>query len=335
MNEPNIIHPHTVNRKKKSLKKRLVFFALIPLVIFFGFFIFRVGHTFSFINNGFWGNSIHFNSADAPEEKNRIDILIVGLRGEGDVDAGDNLTDTMMVLSIKTDLMKAALISIPRDLFVQIPQYNKMEKINFAYAYGEAMHSDGLRVSQMAVEKVSGINIDYAVAINFPTFIKVIDTLGGVDVYVSEDFIEAQQWGFEFKVPKGWNHLNSESALYYARSRYSSSDFDRAKRQHDIIMAVAKKAASLGILANPVKLNRMLDSISSGVKTNIGFLDMVKLLSYAKPVTSESLARVVLDDSEHGLLVSGFSNGAYILYPKAGREDYTQLHALFRNIFNE
>ncbi|OGD32352.1 hypothetical protein A3C91_04815 [Candidatus Azambacteria bacterium RIFCSPHIGHO2_02_FULL_52_12] len=333
MDEPGIIQPHKLERKKWSLKKRLGFFAAALIVLFVGFFVFRVGHTFSFINGGILGKIIHINSADAPEEKNRIDILIVGLRGEGDVEAGDNLTDTIMVLSIKTDTKKAALLSIPRDLYVQIPRYGKMEKINFAYAYGEAVYKDGLSLSTLAVEKATGINIDYAAAINFPTFINVIDALGGIDVWVPKDFSEAQQWGYEFKVPKGWNHFNSETALYYARSRYSTSDFDRARRQHDILTAVAKKATGLGVLANPVKLNRMLDSLAAGVKTDIGFLDMVRLLGYAKSITGDSLARAVLDDSENGLLVSGFVNSAYVLYPKAGVEDYTQIHALFQNIF--
>lgn len=333
MNEPGIIQPHKPERKKWSLKKRLGFFTAALVVLFVGFFVFRVGYTFSFINGGILGKTITINSSDAPEEKNRIDILIVGLRGEGDVEAGDYLTDTMMVLSIKTDTKKAALISIPRDLYVQIPRYGKMEKINFAYAYGEAAYKDGLSLSRLAVERVTGITIDYTAAINFPTFINVIDALGGIDVYVPKDFSEAEQWGNEFFVPKGWNHFNSETALYYARSRYSSSDFDRARRQHDILMAVAKKATGLGVLANPVKLNRMLDSIATGVKTDIGFLDMVRLLGYAKSITGDSLARAVLDDSEKGLLVSGFSNGAYILYPKAGMENYREIHELFRGIF--
>lgn len=333
MEEFPIIKPYHTEKKKWSSKKRLGFFVAGVLVLFAAFFFLKVEKTFSFINHHVLGKFIHLNNADAPQEKNRIDILILGLRGEGDIAAGDNLTDTMMVLSIKTDEKKAALISIPRDLYMQIPRYEKMEKINFAYAYGENVYGDGLDLARLAVEKAAGINIDYTVAINFPTFIKVVDALGGIDVYVPHDFLENQQWGYSFFVPKGWNHMNSETALYYSRSRYSSSDFDRARRQHDVLVAVAKKATSLGILANPVTLNAMLDSIANGVKTDIGFMDGLKLLNYTKLVTNDALIRKTLDTSAGGLLSEGYMNTAYVLYPKAGLEDYTQLHALFRDIF--
>lgn len=333
MREFPIIQPYHKEKKKWSFKKRLGFFVAGMLVLFAVFFFLKVEKTFSFINHRVLGKFIHLNNADTPQEKNRIDILILGLRGEGDVEAGDNLTDTMMVLSVKTDQKKASLISIPRDLYIQIPRYEKMEKINFAYAYGESVYGDGLNLSRLAVEKATGINIDYTVAINFPTFIEIIDTLGGVDVFVPHDFQENQQWGHSFFVPKGWNHMNSETALYYSRSRYSSSDFDRARRQHDVLVAVAKKATGLGILANPVRLNAMLDSIAAGVRTDIGFMDGLKLINYTKLITSDALIRKTLDTSDDGLLSEGYINNAYILYPKSGLESYTQLHALFRDIF--
>lgn len=329
-----IIKPYISEKKRWSSKKRLGFFVLgVVMFLCFAFFL-KIEKTFSYINHHVIGKSIHLNNTNTPQEKNRIDILILGLRGEGDVEAGDNLTDTMMVLSIKTDEKKASLISVPRDLFTQIPRYEKMEKINFAYAYGENVYGDGLDLSRLAIEKVTGINIDYTIAINFPTFIKIIDLLGGVDVYVPHDFSETQQWGYTFFVPKGWNHMNSETALYYSRSRYSTSDFDRARRQHDILVAVAKKATSLGILANPITLNAMLDGVASGVKTDIGFMDGIKFLNYVKLITGDSLIRKTLDTSDSGLLSEGYVNNSYVLYPKAGLENYTQIHALFRDIFN-
>ncbi len=333
MGEFPVIKPYQAEKKKWSFKKRLGFFVAGMVILLAFVFFLKVEKTFSYINYHVFGKSIHLNNTDTPQEKNRIDILILGLRGEGDVEAGDNLTDTMMVLSIKTDEKKASLISIPRDLYIQIPRYEKMEKINFAYAYGENVYGDGLDLSRLAVEKATGINIDYTVAINFPTFIKIIDSLGGVDVYVPYDFIEKQQWGYEFFVPKGWNHMNSETALYYSRSRYSSSDFDRARRQHDVLIAVAKKATSLGILANPVTLNTMLDSIAKGVKTDIGFMDGLKLLNYIKLITGGSLIIKTLDTTAKGLLAEGFIGSNYILYPKAGLGDYTQIHSLFRDVF--
>ena len=76
----------------------------------------------------------------------------------------------------------------------------------------------------------------------FPHSGGLIDAVKGIDVYVPADFTESSQWGYEFSVPKGMNHMNSETALYYARSRYSTNDFDRARRQQDIITALGKKS---------------------------------------------------------------------------------------------
>jgi len=273
------------------------------------------------------------NDTAGSREENRINILILGLRGGTGEDAGDYLTDTMIVLSIKTNKNKAAMFSIPRDLYVRIPGYNKMEKINHAYTYGMQMQGDGLRLATLTVQRVSGVAIDHTVAIDFSTFKGLIDALGGVDVYVPADFTESSQWGYEFHVPKGMNHMDSETALYYARSRYSTNDFDRARRQQDIIMALGRKVMSLGILANPIAINKTLNTVAAGVRTDIDLISMLGLARYAKIITQGGLERFVFDDSQDGLLVSGHAENAYILSPRAGMEDYSEIKKRFSEVF--
>lgn len=298
--------------------------------IVFSFLFVKVEKTFSFINNGFWRRITH---VDNNQEKNRLDILVMGLRGKDDVENGGLLTDTIILISIDTDSDKVAFLSIPRDLYVKIPASNRMEKINFAYAYGNEKYGDGLSSARSVVEQVAGVNIDYVAAVNFDAFKDLIDILGGVDVYVPKEFVETSQWGWEFRVPQGLNHMNSQAALYYARSRFSSSDFDRSRRQQDILMAVGNKILSLKILSNPVKLNSILNSLSKGIDTDIDFISMLNLIKYAKLMQGDKITKFILNDSPDNLLTSDHINGAYVLYPKAGMENYDAINTKFKNIF--
>ena len=316
--------------KRWSWKKRVAISAAVVFFIVFSFLFAKVEKTFSLINNRLWKRTIHI---DNYQEKNRTDILMLGLRGKDDLENGGLLTDTIMLLSIDTADDKAAMISIPRDLYVRIPGLGKMEKINFAYAHGKGRDRDGLNASRQAVEKATGVNIDYVVAVDFESFISLIDTIGGIDVYVPREFTETSQWGWEFRVPKGMNHMNSQTALYYARSRYSTSDFDRSRRQQDILMAIAGKALSLKILSNPVKLNAILDSLSKGLDTDIDFISMLNLIKYGGLAQNDKITRFILNDSDDNLLKSDHINGAYVLYPKSGMENYDAIKEKIRNIF--
>ncbi|MBI1754937.1 LCP family protein [Candidatus Azambacteria bacterium] len=319
--------------RKWSWMKRLGACAAVFVLLFVSFFLFKVEKTFSLINTKMFSKVFQVDNQDDYQEKNRVNILIMGLRGKGDVLNGEYLTDTMMVLSIKTDANKAALFSIPRDLYVRVPGWGKMEKINFAYAYGKQTLHDGLQIATRVVERVAGVHIDYAIAVNFSSFMKLIDMVGGIDVYVPNDFSESAQWGFDFQVPKGVNHMNGETALYYSRSRYSSNDFDRARRQQDVLTALGNKVAGIGVFANPIKLSKMLDALSEGVDTDIDFISLLRFTKYAKAMSEADLARIVFDDSQNGLLVSGFAASAYVLYPKAGIENYNEIKDRFRSVF--
>lgn len=313
-----------------SFKKKIGVSALVIFLVFFSFFFAKVEKTFSLINNSFWRRVTHI---DNYQEKNRVDILVMGLRGKDDIENGGLLTDTIMLVSIDTATDKAALLSIPRDFYLNIPKLSRMEKINFAYAYGKDKYNDGLSASRLAVEKVAGINIDYVVAIDFGAFSDLIDILGGIDVYVPKDFVETSQWGWEFRVPKGMNHMNSRTALYYARSRFSTSDFDRSRRQQDILMAIGNKILTLKILSNPLKLNSVLDSLAKGIDTDIDFISILNLIKYAKLVESDKVIRFILNDSSDNFLAADHINNAYVLYPKAGMENYNAIKEKFRNIF--
>jgi len=316
-----------------SLRKKIIIFLIALVLALMGFFLLKVGKTFSLVNVGFWKRTFKF---DNYREKDRVDILVLGMRGENDIEEmGKYLTDTIMILSVKTDENKAAMASIPRDLYVKIPQHSKMEKINYAYAYGNTLNGDGLGMAEIVVEEATGVDIDYVAVIDFSAFKKLIDMVGGIDVYAPREFVETSQWGWEFRVPQGMNHMNGETALYYARSRYSTSDFDRSRRQQDIIMALGDKLMRKEILANPIKLNAVLNAVSDGIDTNIDLISLLGMVKYADILKNNNIRKLVLDDSENSLLTSGHINGSYVLYPKEGMENYSRIREKFRNIFED
>ncbi|MEK7453188.1 MAG: LCP family protein [Patescibacteria group bacterium] len=319
---------------KKSFLKRFSFFVFIFLFLFVIFIFLKAGYTFSLISSDytFWQSSID----DGYEERDRIDILILGMRGDDDVQYGGTLTDSIMILSIDTKNNKTAFISIPRDLYTKIPRHdNKREKINFAYAFGENKKIGGLNISKDVIESITGIVIDYAVAIDFKTFENLIDVVGGIDVYLNKEFTEASQWGFEFTIPAGKNTIDGKTALYYARSRFSTDDFDRSRRQQDVLVSLKNKLLNTGVLVNPLKINEIFNSIGKGVKTNIDFTTSLRLIKYIKYMDSAHLTRKIIDASENGLLQAGKIDDSYVLYPKIGLDNFTDIKEEIRGIFKQ
>jgi LCP family protein required for cell wall assembly len=258
---------------------------------------------------------------------------------------------------------QASLVSLPRDLYVEVPKYGK-EKINAIYSIGETQNyaGGGLQLMKAVVSMISGVYIDHAVSVDFIGFQKIIDHLGGIVIYRNTPFIEDKQWmydgkegkeywrlsehasttesgatttepGWVFYVPAGSNIMNSEDALYYARSRYSSSDFDRMRRQQEVISAIKSKALNLGVLANPVKIFNILDIVEKNISTDMEISDIKELISIAKEAKIQDIKREILDSSEEGLLIEDRVNGMYVLLPKSG--EYREIQALFKRVISD
>jgi len=308
------------------------------LVVVGGLLVYKTGFTFNQIQTGEVGElSLTENMATPTPDSDRINILLLGLRGEDDPNGG-LLTDSVMVLSVKKSTGQVALISIPRDLFILMPGANYKEKINFAYALGfEKKGAAGaLLFSKIAVSQVTGLYIDKAVSVDHAAFKEVIDILGGVDVYLDKPFSEKTQFAKEMLIdlPAGQNHLDGTTALYFVRSRFETSDFDRARRQQLVLVAAKDKALSLGVIANPVKVFQILDSLGRNVKTDMSISDIKSLLTLANGLEADKITHKVFDTTPEGLLQSSKSDaGAYILLPAAG--DFSKIQSACRNIFGQ
>jgi len=242
--------------------KKWILFSIILIVGFFLFFFFKTSFTISKVID--WSREtiiLPFNQdlPDLPEDDpDRINILLLGIRGLEDPGDGKLLSDAMILLSIKESTGQIALISLPRDLYTRIWCTQEDKKINFAYAQG------GLDCAKKTVSLVTDLHVDHAVSVSFEALKEGVDALGGIEVYLNESFEESFQWSKEgweedehwfikeidgeerwvFNVATGTNYLDGQTTLYYVRSRYSTNDFDRMRRQNQVLMAIKEKALS-------------------------------------------------------------------------------------------
>jgi len=253
------------------------------------------------------------------EDQGRVNILLMGIPGEGN--DGPNLTDTLIVASLSTKPDgNSFLFSLPRDLYVKVPSYGDT-KINAVYEIGNNQAADGggKLISQVAGD-VLGLTIPYCIKIDFSGFVKLIDALGGVTITVDKDLYDdkypAANNGYQVvDIKAGTYTMDGATALKYARSRQSTSDFDRARRQQQVIMAIKTKAMESDLLSNPAKAIAIMDILSDHVETNIKLSEMKRLVTLFKGLDLTKLSTKVFDDSATGLLYATKVNDIYVLRP--------------------
>lgn len=143
----------------------------------------------------------------------------------------------------------------------------------------------------------------------------------------------SEECGGNFTLPKGVNHLDGTKALCYVRSRYATSDFDRARRQQQVIQEIKTKALSVGTLTDFSKISAMLDSLGNNASTNLEAWEMKRLFELYTQIGDVKITQKVLEDSEEGLLYNPKGTDAsvgYILLPRG--ENYDRIHALFNSL---
>lgn len=269
------------------------------------------------------------------EGDGRINILLLGMGGAGH--EGPNLTDTIMVVSIDPRRKDAIMLSIPRDLYVSIPGFGKA-KINAVYAYGEERKKGQGPINiKNTVSNLLDLPIHYYLAVDFAGFRKAIDTVGGIDINVekalNDPYFPAERGsGYEpFIIKPGMIHMDGKLALKYARTRHTTSDFDRAKRQQDLLAALRAKALTKSTLINPSKIASLIDIFGDHIHTDMDIAEIMKMASIAKAISASRLETRVLDNSSTGLLVDARVNGAYVLLPKTGNLNEIRefVHSIF------
>ncbi len=234
-----------------------------------------------------------------------LNVLLMGSDGEITGD-GFVRTDTMIVVSINRDTGSVAMLSLPRDLFVYIPSWG-MQRLNLAYTRGQSGGwNDGtFELLRQTILYNFGINVHYYALIDLSGFREAVDTLGGVDIAVDCAIEDLPLIGADvpaaarrvnedgyYALDVGYYTLDGGEALWYARSRHNSTDFDRGRRQQQLLRALWRKARDTGQLARLPELWSLGTRI---VETNLTFEDVVGLLPLAlnlNPALIENFALV-------------------------------------------
>lgn len=345
-------HQDSVEKIIKPNKKRWLGFFMIVLIALFGLF--------SWIGLDVWkaAANIITKNLDNPapflnlagkidpnklqgEGDGRINILLLGMGGANH--PGGQLTDTIEVASIDPVNKKIALLSIPRDLYIKIPGsgYNK---INYTYYYGEQntkTTGGGPTLVKKTISEILDLPIHYYVKLDFTGLVKLVDALGGLDINVdkalSDPFYPAENMiDYDpFYVKVGQQHFDGKTALKYARSRETSSDFDRSRRQQQIMTAVKEKALSSGVLTNPKKLTEIIKILGDHVRTDLKVNEMERVFSIVKNINDTDIISKVIDNSTDGPLVSGQVEGGYYLTPRAGIGNYKDIQTIAHSIFTD
>lgn len=365
----------------KRHRTRNVFIVVIAIFLIFGIgFLIKAGNVVQKVTRGSVFDSIIRSLPGVPdtlkgEKDGRINILLLGMRGAG-VEGGGLLADTIMVVSVFPEKNAVSIVSVPRDLYVVIPGTSDQRKINYAHYAGEENGKGaGLETMKQAVANVTGLEIHYAISINFAGFEELVNSLGGLDIHLNEPFIEPKQFHEEkvcdanvftvpsgnweikksgrtgkikaqyplcynpveecggiFQLPAGDVHLNGEQALCYVRSRATSSDFDRSRRQQEVVKQIKEKALSLGTLADFGKVNSMLDALGNNVRTDMAAWEMKKGWEIQQKLVSPDIKQRVLENTEEGMLYAPENTGdaGYILLPRG--DNYDRIHEMFKNL---
>jgi LCP family protein required for cell wall assembly len=209
------------------------------------------------------------------QPKGQINILLLG--SDQRLGSGGFRTDTILLLTINPAENKVNLTSFPRDLYVYIPGWT-MQRINTAFAHGD------FETMAITFEYNLGVRPDHYILINFWSFVEVINSLGGIDVQVSQDLSEYTGRGW-FNIPAGVNHMDGDTALYYSRSRMSSNDFDRNRRQQEVLTAIIDKLISVYTIS---KVPELFKIYSENVTTDLRLLDVLPLVPMAAKFKNSS-----------------------------------------------
>lgn len=262
-------------------------------------------------------------SSDGPAAKawdgsRRVTALLMGLDFR-DWELGERAsrTDTMMLLTIDPVSNTAGMLSIPRDMWVYIPGFD-YGKINTAYYLGEInnLPGGGPALAVQTVEQFLGVPIDFYAQIDFNSFEKFIDELGGLDLKIRQPItIDPLGPGNTRTLEPGTQTLTGAEALAFARARYTEhGDFDRAERQQMVVMGIRNQVFNLNMLPTLIsRAPKMYADIASGLRTNLTLSQVVQLAILAQRIPKENISQAVIGTQETQIAVS--ADGMSILIP--------------------
>jgi LCP family protein required for cell wall assembly len=288
------------------------------------------------------------------EDSGRVNILLAGNSADDPGHNGANLTDSIMIVSIDTRNNTAFLMSVPRDLWVNIPGAG-YQKINDAYVVGQQENFNepgypqgGMGLLEKIIEQDFGLPIDYYALVNYEALKDSVNAVGGINFTVNssdprgiyDPSIDYATDGPLVKLTNGTHAIDGEQALDIARARgdaygsygFANADFTRTQNQRQMIIDLKNKAETAGVLANPAKLTSLFDAIGSNVKTDFNLSEVRRLYDITKPISGSNVQSLSLNDADGKDLLQNYetADGESALIPAAGINDYSDIQAFVR-----
>lgn len=340
-------------KPSRTTMKRIAIALAILLVVIGGYFLIKFFIASSQI---FKGNAFSAIFAQGKElkmdENGRSNVLLFGTSEDDPGHEGAQLSDSIMIASIDQNKKDVFLVSVPRDLYVDYGMACNSGyegKINELYVCGKANGGGSEDAGQEALrEKVGelfGLEMHYSVHVNYTAMRDIVDAVGGITVDIDSDdprgILDRNfDWRCNYqcyyvKHPNGPVELNGKEALALARARgsvaptygLSGGNFDREQYQQKILIAIKEKAVSAGTIANPIKINALIDALGDNVRTTFEAAEMKTLADLAQEIDVNNIKRLSLVDEENPLVTAGSIGGSSIVQPTAGSGDFSEIQA--------
>lgn len=308
-------------------------------------------------------NPLHVLSAFKPvplkgQDEGRVNILLAGNSSDAEAHGGASLIDSIMLVSVNTRENTAFMLSIPRDLWVNVPGagYGKINTTGAVEGFSEnGFPKGGVGALEKTLSTNLGIDIHYYSLVNYTAFKDAVNSVGGIDVNIQsadkrglyDPSFRAHEGG-PLKLPNGPNHLSGQMALNLARARgdpyngvagaygFPQSDFDRTNHQRMMMLALKDKAISAQVLSNPSKVGKLMDSIGNNVKTDFQLNELTSLFHLMKGVNTANIQSLSLNNADGKNLLVNYTapGGQSALAPAMGPEDFSGIKAYISKVMN-
>jgi polyisoprenyl-teichoic acid--peptidoglycan teichoic acid transferase len=254
----------------------------------------------------------------------RFTVLVMGL----DRRPGENglayRTDTIMVVSVDPATNSIGILSIPRDLYVEIPGYPQLQRVNTSMVLGELRQPDfGPQLAMQTIQYNLGIRVHDYVAVDFQAFTRFVDAIGGVEMDVpysiSDPLYPDMNYGYDpFYIRAGRQTLDGATALKYARTRHGDNDFLRAQRQQLVMYAVRDRLLSADALPQLIVQSPSLWGVlQDNLYTGLTLDQVIQLGLYIKDIPSENIMTGVINEAY--TVYYSTPEGAQVLVPDRSR----------------
>jgi LCP family protein required for cell wall assembly len=317
--------PKPPRRRGGALRKLLSLVLLVAVlaVVLYGIFLINI---VAKVSTNSW--QLGPLAADAA---GRTNVVVLGVGDPGH--AGEQLSDTIMLLSLDSKTKRMAQVSVPRDLRVTVPGHGPA-KINAANVYG------GVTVAEQTVSNTLGVPIHYYLKTNFSGLKNIVDAVGGIDVTVKDRLVDAeypcddnQYKVCGLRIEPGLQHMDGTRALQYVRCRKGTcgNDFGRAARQQEVLSLLRPKLTDWHLAFNPARLKLIAEAAQKGISTDMGLIQLLELANTWRADAANAPISLVLSTSTGGYLRSDPA-GSSDLLPVGG--NFSAISNAVQSIFS-